>query len=277
MTRSTSKSKKQRDWLDLPSDVMVNILSRIVVVEILWNVQMVCTKWHEICKDPYMWRSRKQLVKCVDGCGIDGQGNWLYHIVQCCDVELLEYVVDRSSQLRRLTIALSYDAISDEGFTKALKKLPLLEEITVYNTIFSHTNIEALGSYCLLLKTLKLHGTFITRGDELPEVIVQNLPQLRHLELIWLDLSDSGLRAILDGCRHLQLLDLRMCEPIKLKGELRKRCLEQIKCVKLPTDPIKYNPYSDRDDYVDLISWYRNFGWEYEDDGTEDHVTLKSD
>ncbi|PWA68482.1 F-box domain, cyclin-like protein [Artemisia annua] len=60
---STSKLKKQhemkqttRNWLDLPSDIMANILSRVSVIEILWNVQIVCTKWHKICKDPYVWR-----------------------------------------------------------------------------------------------------------------------------------------------------------------------------------------------------------------------------
>ncbi|GJW05787.1 ribonuclease H-like domain-containing protein [Tanacetum coccineum] len=182
MTRSSSKSKNQIDWLDFPSDVMVIILSRIAVAEILWNVQIVCTKWHEICKDPYMWRviymdedfysnhkpytwpsclpdsaqsseAARQMCKTVVE---RSQGQLVdITIVQCCDDELLEYVVDRSSQLRRLTIGSSYDAISDEGFTKALKKLPLL----------------------------KLNSTHDTPDRELPEVIVQNLPQLRHLEL----------------------------------------------------------------------------------------------
>ncbi|KAI3684832.1 hypothetical protein L6452_34061 [Arctium lappa] len=44
---------------------------------------------------------------------------------------------------------------------------------------------------------------------------------------------------ILDGCRQLKSLDLRMCSFIDLKGDLGKRCSQQIKCVKLPDDSLE--------------------------------------
>ncbi|CAI9302789.1 unnamed protein product [Lactuca saligna] len=46
----------ERNWLELPSDVMANILYRVGVVDILENAKKVCTTWHKICKDPSMWR-----------------------------------------------------------------------------------------------------------------------------------------------------------------------------------------------------------------------------
>lgn len=54
---STSKEKQPtRNWLDLPSDIMCNILYRIGVTDILQNAQKVCTTWRTICKDPSIWR-----------------------------------------------------------------------------------------------------------------------------------------------------------------------------------------------------------------------------
>ncbi|PWA39364.1 F-box/LRR-repeat protein 23 [Artemisia annua] len=130
-----------------------------------------------------------------------------------------------------------------------------------------------------MLKTLKLNspdGSSLV-GYELAMAIVENLPELRHLELIEYALEDRWLRAILDGCRHLQVLDLRMCEPVRLKGELRKRCLEHIKSLKLPTDPLKLHPYSGNDATVDLLLYKRSFGWESDDNSTEDNITKESD
>ncbi|KAL9995119.1 putative F-box domain-containing protein [Helianthus debilis subsp. tardiflorus] len=53
---STSNIKQQeRNWLDLPSDVMANILNRIGMIDIFENAEKVCTAWLKICKDPAMW------------------------------------------------------------------------------------------------------------------------------------------------------------------------------------------------------------------------------
>lgn len=50
------KEQITRNWLDLPSDIMINILQRINGIEIVLNVQKVCTNWRQICKDPCTWR-----------------------------------------------------------------------------------------------------------------------------------------------------------------------------------------------------------------------------
>ncbi|GKD42395.1 putative F-box domain-containing protein [Tanacetum coccineum] len=57
MMTSTSKSNLQkRDWSELPSDIMSNILSRLCINDILENAQKVCTAWRRVSKDPAMWR-----------------------------------------------------------------------------------------------------------------------------------------------------------------------------------------------------------------------------
>ncbi|CAB4306924.1 unnamed protein product [Prunus armeniaca] len=50
-----------------------------------------------------------------------------------------------------------------------------------------------------------------------------------HLQLRGNKLTNDGLQAILDGCPHLESLDLRGCFHLKLGGELGRRCAERIK------------------------------------------------
>ena len=69
--------------------------------------------------------------------------------------------------------------------------------------------------------------------------IGENLDELEHLELIGNQMSNIGLQVILDGCPHLESLDLRMCRFIDLEGDLGKRCSQQIKCLKLPNDSLE--------------------------------------
>lgn len=127
-------------------------------------------------------------------------------------------------------------------------KFPLLEELKLKRIAISKEVIETVGRYCPKLKTLKLNGAFTCQktGDEKAIAIGENLPQLSHLEFTWDHLSSIGLHALLDGCRHLESLDLRESySPVDLKGELVERRLKQIKCLKL--NPVKAFPYNVRD------------------------------
>lgn len=48
------------NWVDLPQEITALILSRLGAVEIINTAQKVCTKWLDICKDPFMnfmWQS----------------------------------------------------------------------------------------------------------------------------------------------------------------------------------------------------------------------------
>ncbi|CAH1419816.1 unnamed protein product [Lactuca virosa] len=101
-----------------------------------------------------------------------------------------------------------------------------------------------------MLKTLKLNqGTckFWHGGTDEKSLIIrnrtavaigENLHELRRLELIGNNMTNIGLQAILDGCPHLQSLDLRECLCIDLKGGVGKKCSEKIRCLKLPEDSI---------------------------------------
>ncbi|PWA40134.1 RNI-like superfamily protein [Artemisia annua] len=252
-----------RNWLDLPSDILINILQRINRIEIVLNVQKVCTNWRQICQDPCMWRviyldtnfcyqhrpnkwpsfSHKAFKNVVDR----SQDQLVdITIVGFCDDGLLQYVADRSSQLRCLEIRSPKYLLYLWHLTKALKKFPFLEELSLQDIDIREEAIRALGRDCPMLKTLKITKQYDIKDDALGFAIAENLPGLRHLELT--RLSDTGLRAILDKCCHLQVLEMKMCYPINLIGELE---LQQIKCVKFSRRVI----YLDIDFHIGHRPW----------------------
>jgi hypothetical protein len=57
ISRSPDTEDEFRNWLALPRDVTASILMRLEAFEILTSAQMVCSPWHNLCKDPSMWRA----------------------------------------------------------------------------------------------------------------------------------------------------------------------------------------------------------------------------
>ncbi|MFS8012542.1 putative leucine-rich repeat domain superfamily [Helianthus anomalus] len=178
----------------------------------------------------------------------------------------------RSSQLRRLEMV--YGIFNNRSMTDALMKFPMLEELNLYLIKISKEEIETVGRYCPMLKTLKVNGGpcssrvrdtdtdtdewSSTSYNEIAIAIGQNLPKLRHLELIGNNMTNIGLRVILDNCHHLETLDLRQCLYIDLEGDIGKQCSKQIKYLKLPNDSLEGCPYisidSSDEGYCDLDS-----------------------
>lgn len=82
------------------------------------------------------------------------------------------------------------------------------------------------------------------------------MPGLRHLQLIGNKMTNDGLVALLDGCPHLESLDIRRCFNVNLVGTLGKRCKEQIKYFRLPHDATDDYPFQTSVDESDLMSDY---------------------
>ncbi|XP_071703373.1 putative F-box/LRR-repeat protein 23 [Rutidosis leptorrhynchoides] len=249
------------NWFDLPLDLKINILSRIAHVEILENTQFVCTDWYKVCNDPSMWKviNMYGMANCFAGSYTECM-KLCKHVVdrsqgQLVDLifpprlqsdEVLMYVADRASQLKRLEMYIGSDIygrsedLSMKSLHKALKKFPLLEELNVAFNHLSKEVIESLGRYCPLLKTLNFYqegprSSSLLLNDELAMSIGENLHELRHLKLINNCISNIGLKVILDGCRQLESLNLRMCGHIDLNGDVVKRASKQIKHLTLPS------------------------------------------
>ncbi|KAL1556368.1 putative F-box/LRR-repeat protein 23 [Salvia divinorum] len=148
--------------------------------------------------------------------------------------DFLNYVAERSNQLRSL--ALTEKDVFGTAFTKAIKKLPQLEEL---HFIKMHsvgpTDFEAIGISCPMLKSLTYSNTLNEHLEftEHAVAIGKAMSNLSHLRLIGQRMENKGLEAILDGCPRLESLELQRCSGLDLQGALGIRCSEQIKDLRL--------------------------------------------
>ncbi|XP_048625553.1 putative F-box/LRR-repeat protein 23 isoform X2 [Brassica napus] len=265
------KDRECRSWSELPYELTSSILRRLDYTDILVNAQRVCTSWRRVCKDPAMWRKIdmrdlgkfRYLVKTL--CRL------IYHrhildLSQGGLVELdmwyigsdslLDYIADRSSNLRSLKLDL-ISMITTDGLTEALGKLPLLEELELSRYTLSGDSLRVVGQSCPKLKTLKLHSLKIRPPgygygyDDDALAISETLHGLRFLLLFGNCLTKVGLNAILDNCPDLEHLDLRLCFNFKLVGDLEKRCSERIKVLRRPFDSPEC-PYDEREIHADI-------------------------
>ncbi|CAK9142850.1 unnamed protein product [Ilex paraguariensis] len=170
------------------------------------------------------------------------------------NITLIVMRTRRSSQLRRLRVVIFHD-LSTESLNVVVKKLPLLEELHLYYTYIDKEAIETIGCCCPLLKSFTYNQKWfplypMENDDDEALAIAKNMPGLRHLQLLGNinmpglrhlqllgnSMTNNGLQALIDGCPHLDSLDLRQCFNIELDGDLGKRC-SKIKDMKLPFNP----------------------------------------
>jgi F-box/leucine-rich repeat protein 2/20 len=125
-----------------------------------------------------------------------------------------------------------------------VKKQPFLEELEIaYCGFVGIEFFEYIGQCCPLLKSLKFSPCFEedNKCDDIAFAIAKTMSMLRHLAILNNALTNDGLLAILDGCPLLESLDLRGCRHLDFEGSLGKRCNEQIKELRFPTESVVPN------------------------------------
>ena len=277
MASSSSAEEAAPPWPELPREITAAIMHKLGAIEVLTTAQRVCTAWRSVCRDPSMWR-------CID---MQNTGNlWEvpYNLEKMCrhavdrsrgqliDInieyfgtdDLLLYISQRSSQLRRLQLVFSYE-ITGDGLIQAVQNFPLLEELHLYYTSIDAKAIEAIGRACPQLKSFKLNNRWYRQQyvvcDMEALAIAQNMPELRHLQLFGNKMTNEGLQAILDGCPHLESLDLRQCFNIHFGGNIGRLCTQRIRVLKRPHDPtddyrFDAEIYDYATSYEDSITWF---------------------
>ncbi|KAK7305700.1 hypothetical protein VNO77_43610 [Canavalia gladiata] len=223
------KNRAGPNWLELPRDVTEKILNQLNAIEILVSVRCVCSLWWNMCKEPLMWRTigisnldalqnyHTDQIENMCFRAIDLSRGHLQHfnIEDIASDSLLKYVANSTSQLRRMRLAFCCD-ISDEGLREIANKLSLLEELDICFTSLSKQSLEAIGRCCPNLTTLNFNTNLLYIFNSMHDndgdafAIAKTMPNLRHLQLLGNLLSNDGLLAILDGCNHLESLDLRV-------------------------------------------------------------------
>ncbi|XP_042008827.1 putative F-box/LRR-repeat protein 23 [Salvia splendens] len=139
----------------------------------------------------------------------------------------------------------------ETDLTDMMEKLPQLEELHLIRMpSLTPKQFATIGISCPMLKLFTYsqhwyeHPLFPEDEDFHGEdfctkhatAIGKSMPNLRHLRLWELYTKNKGVEAILDGCPHLESLDLRTCSGVDLDEALFNRCIKQLKDLILPTD-----------------------------------------
>ncbi|KAJ9566039.1 hypothetical protein OSB04_002005 [Centaurea solstitialis] len=236
--------EEKRDWLGMPDEIMGGmILQRLDAVEILTSVKKVCRDWRRICKDPEMWKII-EIILPINGRNRDIYQKLTKQVVhrscgELIDISLHFYTTDDlfdhvsrcSCKLNCLRLTDCY-RITPCGLSNARKRLPHLETLELYYFhIGKGEEIELIGRSCPQLMSFEME-IMCAGGDVYARAIAKSMPALRHLKLFGLMYDDNGVQAILDGCPHLESLDLRGCPyhdlDLDLDENLEKLCRERI-------------------------------------------------
>ncbi|EAZ05884.1 hypothetical protein OsI_28121 [Oryza sativa Indica Group] len=185
---------------------------------------------------------------------------WAQKFVTC---ELLDYIVSRASSTLKSVRLIACTFVWGQSLATLAARCPLLEEIECSHHKMSADFFKYVGIVRPQLKRLRVHMPYFdydAMEDEMKEhhdededddeyeepfeqwearrnvdafAIAENMHELRLLQISGNNLTNKGVYAILDGCPHLECLDLSDCYKIHVDDQLRARCAK-IKHVWLP-------------------------------------------
>ncbi|CAL5010820.1 unnamed protein product [Urochloa decumbens] len=273
-----------RDWSELPLDALAMVFGKIGAIDILMGAGLVCHSWLEAAKLPDLWRSvdmahHKLLDDMNYGVGIiddlsfsddgiiDGVGfssvkpnkiNSEQRELQLDDIITVnnKYICQchRSPALKEFGL-ISCFGVSNKGFTKLISKFPQIENLQLEfcHNISGREVYEAIGKSCTQLKRFSLMRT----GYIIGEVVgIAAMHELRSLTVHVGGLTNKDLASVLDGCSHLEHLDLSCCFGIGVSEDaVRTRC-PGIKSLILP------RMYYEDDDYYDAVQYQRDCAYD---------------
>ncbi|TVU02044.1 hypothetical protein EJB05_52410, partial [Eragrostis curvula] len=158
------------------------------------------------------------------------------------DDRFIRYLSERAPALKSLRLIYCYD-VCQEAFMEAIRKFPMLEELEL--SLSPNVNGAAfgvVGESCPHLKRFRLNkkifigleGGGFDKDDEARGIA--KMHELRSLQLFNCEFTDTGLTAILDGCPHLESLDIHRCFNVTMDATaIRAKCA-MMKTLKLPHD-----------------------------------------
>ncbi|XP_047949534.1 putative F-box/LRR-repeat protein 9 [Salvia hispanica] len=296
---SSSSAPPSPPWIELPEHLTADI--RATVCKTWWRVCQNPATWRSIDLDYRRPAARDFGNICLcGGCGDDEicseggcthddicrcwENKFNYLVRRAVDLSqgqlqnlklgvwylygLLDYVADRSCQLRSLTVVQCDDDYHLRRLIMGIEKQPQLEELhLMMNPMITSNEFETIGIACPMLKSFSYHNCHSKDSDfseglafsEHVKAIGKTMPNLRHLRLCEHRMGYEGLEAILEGCPHLKSLDLRLCSAFEkfyyYSGQ--RRSARERKDLWLHTDSISLMDWiKKRKDRYDINSEY---------------------
>ncbi|KAJ3674391.1 hypothetical protein LUZ60_005007 [Juncus effusus] len=158
----------------------------------------------------------------------------------------LFFLPDKASGLKSLRL-ISCKKISDESVVQTVISQPLLEELEITLGLCTAKLRKLIGEELPNLKRFVFNGfynhpPFSEEEDlancELAFGIGKTMHELRHLQIVGNRLSNKGLKPILEGCPHLEILDIRKCNNLNMdESDLQAQCT-RLRFIRLPDDSL---------------------------------------
>nr|CAB3452925.1 unnamed protein product [Digitaria exilis] len=248
----------RRDWAGLPLQTICSIFHKSDPVQIMLGADKVCRSWRRAARDvPELWRridmrgyeelSHRNLADlnqmAVDAV-VRSQGQCQAFIGDRDSVTdgVLRFLAHRAPSLKSLILISCGDKVSAQGFSEAIQMFPQLEELELTECLYLHHEglFDVVSKACPRLKHMRhSHTSYIycaccplRAGDDREAMGIATMHEIRSLRLVHNNLTNQGLTAILDNCRHLESLEIRNCCNIVIDDALRAKCAH-IKSLKL--------------------------------------------
>lgn len=228
----------------MPAEIMLLIFLKLGVVDVLVNVQNVCSYWRKLAKDPILFRSLD--FQGAENFKLDQLKRLAKEAVDRSQGQLLKFSSTEHLGWEEILLYVNYTknspkslhlrektTISAIGLAEVFRGLHSVEELDMWCITFDDIVIEQVGRTCQKLTTFRFHidcGWAVCSDQEV-STMVKNLPQLRRLSLAEFVLTNRGVQTILDGCPLLEHLDLQYCLCDNVEKGLWERCAVKIKTV----------------------------------------------
>lgn len=224
-----------RTWKDIDTDILVKIFESFNIFELTSGIAHVCRTWRLACSDPMLWKtldltllesnyikiplepyvyvdrlSDQTLTRVLKIALSLSRGNvhtLIFHLNLYLPDHLLTYTAERSPQLRRLVLP-AWNRIKKTGIRKAICTWKNLESMTMPSIKNPPYLMETIARNCKNFSELKIMGPC---DIHCASTLRLYLPKLKVLSLRCSTLSKEALIIILDGLRHLEVLNISHC------------------------------------------------------------------
>nr|XP_023918342.1 F-box/LRR-repeat protein At3g48880-like isoform X1 [Quercus suber]POF02985.1 f-box protein fbw2 [Quercus suber] len=211
-------------WEDLNKDCLVNVVTRLGMKSLLIVIPFVCKSWYRVSLDPSCWQTINfQEIKY-------GHQSW-YHFSSAyaffksiikrsqgnattvmlptlCTEEVLRYLASKCPALKALYFPSAIWDNSSFVLPKLICKWKNLELLKLGNSINMVKILEGISLHCKNFCQLDIDSTAYI-GRRAAAAIPTLLPNIKYLNLRRANISRTGLKRILRGCKKLVHLDVR--------------------------------------------------------------------
>eukprot|EP00250_Pteridium_aquilinum_P008553 c18030_g1_i1 orf=558-1556(-) len=275
-------------WADMLPDALAKIFSRLSLEDMLSNIPRVCRTWRRASHDAVCWQ-KVDLDEWSQGRKPETLEKMLVFLMnrsrgclrEICAPKLsndnmLRVIAWSGSPLRVLRIPQSI--VTEDCMCQLASHFASVTFLDVSGCILTRASVESFGKHCRLMTRLNLNmypqqSSNRTVGDDMAFAIAQYMPQLKHLEMAYGTLTNTGLKAVLEKCTSLEHLDLRGCWLLNIEENFVQEARKRFKVFHSPVveDDIYNTDESDLDasDFYDDSDFYDEDMWydsEFEED-----------